>query len=123
MNLWKSATAENGEEHLQSRAIEPVILDLLRSRDMRPGDSINIILAQYESERRGISTAEFSAVVVRLLERGLLNIQGNAFYLTEAGFAALRHEGPVGMRRGMPAHSGTRVDGRHLAPAAASGVA
>lgn len=118
MNLRKCASAESGEGHLRSRAIERVILDLLQSRDMQPGDSINIILAQYESERRGINTGEFSAVVVRLLERGLLNMQGNAFYLTDEGFAALRREGRVGMRIGMPAHW---VDGRH--PAAAIGGA
>ncbi len=66
------------------------ILDLLQRRDMRPGDSINIILAQFEIERKGIGNAEFSAGVMQLLDNGLLNMQGNVFYLTYAGFEALR---------------------------------
>lgn len=90
MKIHKSTVAEIGKSHPRSRAIEQVILDLLKSRDMRPGDSINIILAQYEVERRGINTIDFSAGVVLLLERGLLDMQGNVFYLTDAGFDALR---------------------------------
>lgn len=72
-------------------ATRQAIFELLQTRDMRPGDSINIILAQFEIERKGIGNTEFSAGVVQLLDSGLLDMQGNAFYLTDAGFEALRH--------------------------------
>ena len=78
-------------EYRQNGATGQAILELLLARDMQPGDSINIILAQFEIERKGIDTTEFSVGVVQLLENGLLDMQGNAFYLTDAGFEALRH--------------------------------
>ncbi|HEX9078597.1 MAG TPA: hypothetical protein VF795_03340 [Desulfuromonadaceae bacterium] len=81
---------EHDRDYPRYEATGRAILELMRARDMRPGDSINIILAQFEIERRGIGNTEFSAGVVQLLNRGLLNMQGNAFYLTSAGFEALR---------------------------------
>jgi len=78
-------------EFQQNGATGQAILELLLARDMRPGDSINIILAQFEIERKGIDTTEFSVGGVQLLENGLIDMQGNAFYLTDAGFEALRH--------------------------------
>ncbi|MBI2354124.1 MAG: hypothetical protein HYV06_03685, partial [Deltaproteobacteria bacterium] len=92
MKHQKGQFAEIGKPHPRSGAIDQVILDLLQSRDMRPGDSINIILAQYEVEQRGFNTVDFSTGVVQLLERGLLDMQGNVFYLTGAGFEALRRD-------------------------------
>ncbi len=82
---------EHDGDYRLDGATGQAILELLKARDMRPGDSINIILAQFEIERRGIGNNEFSAGVVQLLNKGLLDMQGNAFYLTNAGFEALRH--------------------------------
>jgi hypothetical protein len=79
------------KDYPRDGATKQAILELLQSRDMRPGDSINIILAQFEVERRGIDHTEFSVGVVQLLDNGLLDMQGNTFYLTDAGFDALRH--------------------------------
>ena len=82
--------AEHDKGYPQDGATKQAILELLQSRNMQPGDSINIILAQFEIERKGIGNTEFSFGVVQLLDNGLLNMQGNAFYLTDAGFEALR---------------------------------
>ncbi len=81
------------ESHVRDGATRQAIFELLQSRDMRPGDSINIVLAQFEIERKGIDNNEFSAGVVQLLDNGVLGMQGNAFYLTHAGFEALRYGG------------------------------
>lgn len=105
MKHQKSTVAEIGKPHPRSGATELVILDLLLSRDMRPGDSINIILAQYEVEQRGIGTIDFSVGVVQLLERGLLDMQGNVFYLTGAGFDALRRDNRGGRAHGAYPHN------------------
>jgi len=69
------------------------IIDLLQSRNMQAGDSINIILAQFEIERKGIGKNAFSAGVVLLLDRGWLDMHGNVFYLTYLGFEALKRQG------------------------------
>lgn len=79
-----------GGQDARDAATRQAILDVLQARDMRPGDSINIILAQFEIERKGINTTEFSVGVVQLLDNGLLDMQGYVFYLTEAGFEALQ---------------------------------
>jgi len=90
MNTPMKTDTEHEKTHLRDRATRQAIFELLQARDMRPGDCINIILAQFEIERKGIDNAEFSTGVVQLLDKGLLNMQGNAFYLTDAGFEALR---------------------------------
>jgi hypothetical protein len=81
---------EHYGDYRQNKAARQAIIELLLVRDMRPGDSINIILAQFEIERKGIDNTEFSVGVVQLLDNGLLDMRGNAFYLTDAGFEALR---------------------------------
>ena len=91
MRKQARANMTHDESHVQDGATRQAILELLQSRNMRPGDSINIILAQFEIERRGIDNNKFSTGVVQLLDSGVLDMQGNAFYLTHAGFEALRH--------------------------------
>lgn len=90
MKQYNAIGAEHDRAHLRDSTTRQAILELLHARDMRPGDCINIILAQFEIERRGIGNTEFSAGVVQLLDNGLLDMQGNAFYLTDAGFKVLR---------------------------------
>jgi len=90
MSTQMTNDTEHEKTYLRDRATRQAIFELLQARDMRPGDSINIILAQFEIERKGIDNTEFSTGVVQLLDKGLLNMQGNAFYLTAAGFEALR---------------------------------
>lgn len=68
------------------------VIDLLQSRNVQAGDSINILLAQFELERRGIDKKEFSAGVVLLLGRGWLDMQGNVFYITPIGYQALMRD-------------------------------
>ena len=88
----QNTIVENDAKYQQALAIEQAILDLLHSREMLPGDSINIIHAQYEIERKGIDRNDFSTGVVQLLDRGLLDMRGNVFYLTNAGFKALNRD-------------------------------
>jgi hypothetical protein len=90
VNMQRTAIAPHDGGYPRDKITRQAIFELLQARDMRPGDSINIILAQFEIERKGIDTTEFSAGMVQFLGNGLLDIQGNAFYLTTAGFDALR---------------------------------
>ena len=90
MRKQAQANEAHNESYIQDGATRQAIFELLQSRNMRPGDSINIILAQFEIERRGIDNNKFSTGVVQLLDNRILDMQGNAFYLTNAGFEALR---------------------------------
>ncbi|MBI2355407.1 MAG: hypothetical protein HYV06_10375, partial [Deltaproteobacteria bacterium] len=51
------------------------------------------------------NTVDFSTGVVQLLERGLLDMQGNVFYLTGAGFEALRRDRRGGYAQGVCPHN------------------
>ncbi len=90
MRYAERTSAHTGECRGQAGATECAIFEVLLSRDMRPGDSIDIILAQHQTERMGIGSIEFSVGVVQLLDDGLLAMRDTLFYLTEAGFAALK---------------------------------
>jgi len=82
--------AEGQEDFGGHDAALRAIINLLQSRNMQPGESINIILAKFEMERKGIGRNAFSVGLVLLLDRGWLDMQGNVFYLTPLGFEALK---------------------------------
>jgi len=79
---------KNGHSH--DPAVELAILELLRSYDMRPGDTVDIYRMQDDIERKGFGIKQFSAGMVQLLTRGMLSMRNNLFCLTEAGFEVLK---------------------------------
>jgi len=89
MRYAERAGAKTEDHYRNVCSVEHAIIEVLLSRDMRPGDSIDIILAQYLAERKGLSRNEFSAGVAQLMDLGLLCLRENRFYLTDAGFDVL----------------------------------
>ncbi len=86
-----NTNAEIGHEHPQTFAIERAILEMLQSYDAGPGDLVDVFVVQHEIEQRtGIDRYQFSAGVAQLLSRGVISLMGNAFYLTDAGYEALK---------------------------------
>ena len=89
MNDLKGDKIGHIGEHLQDSLIK-IVIDLLLLSAPRPGDTIDIIRAEHESGRLGIKEKEFCRGMAQLLESGLIELQGNAFCLTLAGFDALK---------------------------------
>ena len=77
------------EFYQRDDVIERAILEVLLSFDVQPGDSLDVILAQYHTERKGIRKNEFCTGLVHLMDRGLLRMLEFRFYLTDAGFDLL----------------------------------
>lgn len=82
--------ADIDQDHPQTFAIEQAIIELLQSCDAGPGDLVDLFAAQHEIERRGIDRKQFSIGVAQLLSRGVISLTGNSFFLTEAGYEALK---------------------------------
>ena len=95
-----STSAEFDQEHPQTFASERAILEYMQSSNAGPGDHMDIFVAQYEIERRGIEYSQFSSGMAQLLKRGVISLMGSAFFLTDAGYAALKRDKGVGMCRG-----------------------
>lgn len=76
--------------HAQEPAVELVILELLRSYGVRPGDSIDIYRMQEDMGRKGVDIRKFSAGIVQLLDRGVFVMRSNLFRLSGAGFEVLK---------------------------------
>jgi hypothetical protein len=90
---------ETDQEHPHTLAIERAIIELLQSYDAGPGDLVDVFVAQHEIERKGIGHSQFSAGVAQLLSRGVISLRGNSFFLTEAGYEAVKRTEVGGCRR------------------------
>jgi len=85
-------SAELDHEQPQTFAVEQVILEWLQSYDAGPGDFVDVFVAQHEIQRRGVDSNQFSAGVAQLLNRGVISLMGNSFFLTAAGYEALKNK-------------------------------
>ncbi len=92
MTYRTSAKTDHNPDHQRNCLIKRVILDVLLAHKIQPGDSIDVIRAEHEIKQKGINKSEFSEAMVQLLDHGLIEMQGNAFCLTQAGFRAFKQD-------------------------------
>lgn len=89
MTCHYQRTVPSDRDRNRHHLIKQLIIDVLMSHEMRPGDPIDVIRAEHETTLQGISKIEFSAAMVQFMDHGLIELQGNALCLTQAGFRAM----------------------------------
>lgn len=90
MNMHRNEmTTSDSKRHLEIDVIAQIILDLLKSADMRPGDAIDLSVIEYELGLRGINEKEFKRGFAQLINHGVIDYIGSRLCLTRDGFSGL----------------------------------
>jgi hypothetical protein len=92
MKDQKDGIIKHNREHQKDSLIKRAILDLLLAQKTQPGASIDLILTEHELKRCGINKREFSQAIAQLLDLGLIEMRGNTFHLSNAGFNAFQQD-------------------------------